>query len=318
MYRTSTRLIVSLVLGLAVFLPAVASAQSAGTWPRTVIDDMGMSLKIVQKPQKIVSVTLPTDEILLSLVSKSRIAAVTAFAEDPSLSNVVGQVIDVPVKLAQMNAEVILSLKPDIVFVADWSDAAAVKQLRSAGLVVYQFKSPSTVKEIQSRIAAIGVAVGEEDAAKKLSQWMDTRLAAVAAKLAGLASDKRLSVMDYTTWGTSMGAGSSWDEIVRLAGLKSAVASLKADQYSSVSVSKELLLQLDPDILMVPAWVYGDVKGSDAFYNGIVTDPALKNMKAVKSARVHRMPEAMKTATSQYIVFGVEDLAKYAYPELFK
>lgn len=318
MHPKLTRLVVFLVMSFALFLPATVGAQSAGTWPRTVLDDMGTTIKLAQKPQRIVSVTLPTDEILLSLVSKSRIAAVTEFAADPTVSNVAGQVFDVPVKLAQLNAEVILSLKPDVVFVADWSDVAGVKQLRNAGITVYQFKSPLTVKAIQAKITAIGSVVGEEDAAKKLNIWMDGRLATVAAKIATLAPDKKLSIMDYNTWGTSMGAGSSWDEIVRLAGLKSAVASLTADQYGSVAVSRELLLQLDPDILMLPAWVYGDVKGSDSFYSGIVSDPALKNMRAVKLGRVHRMPEALKTATSQYIVFGVEDLAKYAYPDLFK
>jgi iron complex transport system substrate-binding protein len=317
MYRKFPRLLVCL-LALAAFVPAMLSAQAAGTWPRTVTDDLGVSIKLAQKPQKIVSVTTPTDEILLALVAKSRIAAVTAFSEDPTISNVVSQVIDIPTKLAQMNAEVIIAMKPDIVFVADWSDAAGVKQLRNAGVPVYQFRSPITVKEIEAKITAVGAVVGEEETAKKLVLWMETRLAAVAAKVNAIAPDKRLTVMDYTTWGTSMGAGSSWDEIVRLAGLKSAVASLKADQYGSVSVSREMLLQLDPDILMLPSWVYGDVKGSDAFYNGVVGDPALKTLKAVKLGRVHRMPEALKTSTSQYIVLAVEDLAKYAYPELFK
>ena len=41
-------------------------------------------------------------------------------------------------------------------------------------------------------------------------------------------------------------------------------------------------------------------------------------MKALKTGRVHRMSEALKGATSQYIVLGIEDLAKYAYPSLFK
>jgi iron complex transport system substrate-binding protein len=234
------------------------------------------------------------------------------------VSNVASQVLDVPVKLVQLNVEVVVSLKPDLVFVADWTDAASVKALRGAGLAVYQFRSPVTVKEIQDGIARMGAAVGEEEAAKKLTQWMNTRLSAVAAKLTGLPADRKLSVMDYNTWGSSMGAGSSWDEIVRLAGLKNAVADLKADQYGSVPLSREKLLTLDPDILMVPSWVYGDPKGSDAFFSSIVGDPAFKTLKAVKQGRVHRMPENVKTATSQYIVFAVEDLARYAYPELFK
>ncbi len=317
MHRKTLRVLSFCVLILAA-LPVLGFAQSAGIWPRTVTDDMGAALKLAAKPQRIVSITLPTDEILLSLVARSRLAAVTGFAEDPAVSNVASQVLDVPVKLAQLNVEVVVSLKPDLVFVADWTEATSVKQLRDAGLVVYQFKSPSTVKDIEGAIARIGTAVGEEDGAKKLTQWMDSRLAAVAAKVGALTPDKKLSVMDYNTWGTSSGAGSSWDEIIRLAGLKNAVAGLKADQYGSVPLSKEKLLTLDPDILMLPSWVYGDPAGSDAFFAGIINDPALKSLRAVKQGRVHRMPENIKTATSQYIVFAVEDLARYAYPDLLK
>lgn len=317
MYRKSLFSFVSITVLLCV-LTAAGFAQTSGTWPRSVSDDMGTAVKIAAKPQKIVSITLPTDEILLSLVAPTRLAAVTGFAEDPAVSNVASQSLSVPVKLAQLNVEVVVSLKPDLVFVASWTDAANVKQLRDAGLVVYQFKSPSTVKEIEAAIARIGSAVGEEDNAKRLVSWMDARLAAVAAKVGSMPADKRLSVMDYTTWGTSMGAGSSWDEIIRLAGLKNAVAGLKADQYGSVPLSKERLLTLDPDILMLPSWVYGDPTGADTFYAGIISDPALRGLKAVKQGKVHRMPENMKTATSQYIVFAVEDLARYAYPDLFK
>jgi iron complex transport system substrate-binding protein len=305
---------------LSVFALAFLAASTgfAQGWPRTITDDMGASLRLAAKPQRIVSATLPTDEILFSLVSKSRLAAITGFAEDPNVSNVVSQALEVPAKLPQLNVEVVISLKPDLVFVADWTQAASVKQLRDAGLVVYQFKSPVSVAEIEGRIARIGGAVGEEEAAKKLVQWMETRLAAVAARVSTIPPDKRLTVMDYNTWSTSMGKGSSWDEIVRLAGLRNAVADLASDQYGSVALSKEMILTLDPDILMVPAWVYGDPKGSDTFYASIIGDPALKGLKAVRQGRVHRMAENIKGSTSQYIVLAVEDLARYAYPDLFK
>ncbi len=317
MYRRTTPLVSALALLLSI-LPAASGMAQAGTWPRTVTDDMGTAVTLQAQPRRIVSATLPTDEILLALVPHDRIAAVTQFATDPGVSNVATQVADIPVKLPQLNVEVVISLKPDLVVVADWTDAASVKALRTAGLPVYQFKSPITVKSVESGIVHLGAAVGEEDAAARLVQWMEDRLAAVAARLAKLPADRRLSVMDYNPYGTSMGTGSSWDDIVRLAGLTNAVGSLAADQYGSVPLSKEKILTLDPDILMLPAWVYGDPKGPDTFYNQITSDPALKGLKAIRTGRVHRMPENLKSATSQYIVLAVEDLARYAYPDLFK
>ena len=317
MPRFPTRLIAFSILAMLA-APATLIAQTAGAWPRALRDDMGTALIIAKKPQRIVSVTLPTDEILLALVEKQRLAAVTGFSQDGAVSNIAAQVSDVPVKLSQLNVEVIVSLRPDIVFVADWSDASSVRQLRDAGLAVYQFKSPFAVKEIQAGIARIAAAVGEEVKGKALVQWMEGKLAAVARRLAGLPPGKRLTVMDYNTWSSSMGRGSSWDEIVRLAGLENAVAGLSADQYGSVPISKEKLLELDPSILILPGWVYGDPAGADSFYSTILNDPALRHMKAVREARVHRIAERTKSSTSQYMVFAVEELAHYAYPELFR
>ena len=309
-------LILSIVVMLAA--PSALSAQAAGAWPRAVRDDMGTALDIAKKPERIASVTLPTDEILLALVEKRRLAAVTGFSQDSAVSNIAAQVSDVPVKLSQLNVEVIVSLKPDIVFVADWSDASSVRQLRDAGLAVFQFKSPLTVKEIQAGIARIAAAVGEEAKGKALVQWMDGSLAAVKSRLTGLPPGKKLTVMDYNTWSSSMGRGSSWDEIVRLAGLENAVAGLSSDQYGAVPISREKLLELDPDILILPGWVYGDPAGADSFFSAIVEDPALRQMKAVREGRTHRIAERAKSSTSQYIVLAVEELARYAYPELFR
>ena len=125
------------VVCLLLLLPLAAAAQSSAGWPRTVRDDAGSILTLAEKPRRIVSATLPTDEILLGLVGTERLAAITAFASDPALSLAASQARSVAVKLAQLNVEVVISLAPDIVFAASWTDPSLVRQLREAGLTVY-------------------------------------------------------------------------------------------------------------------------------------------------------------------------------------
>jgi iron complex transport system substrate-binding protein len=307
---------IRIVFLCVLIVSAIAAWAEPAAFPLSVTDDLGNALTIPKKPQRIVSLTLPTDEILLALVPASSIIGVTTFSEDTSVSNVASQAAAIPNKLT-LNVETILSLSPDLVFVADWSKTESVMQLRDAGLAVYLYKSPSTVKEIESRILRIGQVVGEEGKAKALVDGMEKRLSAVARKLASIPQDMRPSVMDYNTWGTSMGAGSSWDEIVRLAGLRNAVSGLAPDSWGQVPISREKLLQIDPDILILPGWVYGEPDGADAFYASITKDPALKTLKAVREGRVYRLPESAKSSTDQYVVLAVEELARLAYPALF-
>ena len=81
--------------------------------------------------------------------------------------------------------------------------------------------------------------------------------------------------------------------------------------------SKEKLIELDPDVLVLPGWVYGNAGGAEEFYRRVTSDPALRSLKAVRNRRVVRMPENLRAATSQYIVEAVEFLARAVYPELW-
>lgn len=290
---------------------------STGEYPMIVVDDLGKSVTIEHKPHRIISSTLMTDEIILALVEKRRLIGVTVFSEDPAVSNVAPFVFDIPNRLT-LNVELFISLEPDLVFVADWSDADSVEQLRLAGLPVFAVKTPVTIAGIEEKIARIGRVVGEQAKTEELLAWMRSRLEAVSEKVAGLAREQRRNVMDFGVWGDAMGSGSSWDEIVGRAGLVNAVGDITADQWGRVPISKEKLIEIDPDILVLPGWVYDDPSGADAFFTQIVSDPALADLKAIQNKSVYRMPENHKSATSQYIVFGVEDLARFAYPDLFR
>jgi iron complex transport system substrate-binding protein len=294
-----------------------SGAPGAAGYPLTVTDDAGSVVTLAAKPVRIASLTMFTDEVLLELVDPSRLVAVTTFAADPAISNVVEKAKAVPRKLT-MNVEILVALKPDLLFVANWTEADKVQQLRDAGITVYLAGTGVTVAQVEEKIARVGLLVGEPAKAKKLVDAMNTRLAAVDKRLAAVPADKRLSVVDYTVWGAAQGKGSSWDEIVRRAGLVNAVADVAADEWGQVPLSKETLLEIDPDILVLPGWTYDDPKGAETFFAKTTTDPVLKALSAVKNGRAVMMPERLKTATSQYLVDAVEWLAKAAYPARFK
>ena len=299
--------------------PAATSGSPSvsAAYPLTITDDGGSSLTIARKPERIVSVTLFTDEILVDLVDRRRLVAVTTFAQDPDVSNVASRVADIPNKVT-LSVEPILGLRPDLVFVSSWSEADKVKQLRDAGVAVFLVGSGLTVAEIQGKIREVARAVGEGERGESIVTAMLARIGAVAKVVATVPQDKRLRVLDYATWGSAQGAGSSWDEIVRSAGLVNVAASLQADQYGQVPLSKEKLVELDPDILILPGWVYGDPKGAGAFYRQVLEDPALKGMRAIREKRSYQMPERLKSSVSQYLAEAVEFLARTAYPELFR
>ncbi len=305
------RLLLPTLLLLAAGLQGPAAEEG---YPLTVNDDAGNRLLIPSRPQRIVSLTMFSDEVLLELAGPPRLLAVTSFAADAAVSNISARIAGVPNRL-EFNAELILSLRPDLVVVANWSDAQGVAQLRAAGLPVYLCSSAVTVPQVREKILALARVVGEQRAGRELVARMNRRLAELERRLAAVPESRRLTVLDWSAWGASMGRGSSWDEVVRLAGLRNAADELPVDGWGQVPLSKEKLIELDPDLLVLPGWVYGNAGGAEEFYRRVTADPALRGLRAVRNRRVIRMPENLRATTSQHIVEAIEFLARAAYPE---
>lgn len=206
-------------LWLAGVLAVLAAEQG---FPLRARDDAGNLLVLARPPQRIVSLTMFSDEVLLELVGPARLVAVTAFAADPAVSNISGRIAAIPNRL-EFQAERILSMRPDLVIVANWSEAQAVEQLRAAGLPVYLSASAVSVEQVRDKIRALARLVGEAGAGEELLAGMDRRLAGLERRLSAVPPQRRLTVLDYSAWGAAMGRGSSWDEMVRRAGLRNAV-----------------------------------------------------------------------------------------------
>lgn len=300
---------------LLLFAPPGFAADQPG-FPLTVRDDRGIALTLEKKPQRIVSLTLPTDEMLLSLVDPSRLAAVTAHSADAVLSNVVDLAAKVPVKLT-LNVEKVVSLRPDLVLVAPWSDAAQVTLMRDAGLPVYTMSSAATVEEVARKIERLAAMTGETERGNAVVETMRGKLRSVAQRVSAVPEEKRLRVLDYASWGAAQGRGSSWDEIVRRAGLINAAAPFTTDEWNQVPLSREKLLTLDFDVLVLSGGMYGSVRTGQPYDAQILGDPALRGLRAVRTRRVYVIPESLKDTTSQYIADAVEWLARAAYPDLF-
>src|SRR5512139_3399572 len=106
---------------VAAVLPASTVAVSA--FPVTITDGAGNSVTIDSKPEKIISLTLGTDEILLDLVGPDRLIGVTYKAKDAATSNIAGRPeLKQVANEIEADPEQIISLQPDLVFVATFTD----------------------------------------------------------------------------------------------------------------------------------------------------------------------------------------------------
>ena len=264
-----------------------------------------------QKPQRIVSLTLGTDEILLSLVDPKRILAITRYASDPGISNVSDLASAIPSRIKHPSVEMIVALQPDLILAASYTAPDLVRQLSNIGFSVLTLTLFSSIEGIRKNIQTIGQAVGEPEKAEALIKKMNARLKSISDRVSGIKERPRL--LSYSLEGWTSGKETTFDEIVSFAGGRNVAAEAGIVKHPKISL--EAVLEMNPDILILNAW---QPDGSDSNNKKLRTHPALQTVSAVKTGKVYSVPGKYMTSVSHFIADGVEAMARLLHPSLFK
>ncbi len=126
-------------------------------------------------PQRIVSINLVSDIILLDLVAPDRIVALSSLAADPDTSPVAERAAAFPRTRGQ--AEEILPLQPDLVVGVPWGQGRTLRLLAQVGIPVHYLDLADSYLEIESIIRSLATAVGENERGETLIARMRDRLA---------------------------------------------------------------------------------------------------------------------------------------------
>ncbi len=291
------------------------ASAGQGSFPLVVKDANGYEMTINSEPSRVVSLTLGSDEMIMGLIDHSRIAALTKYANDESISNIAQEAKNISARATMDDIENIIALKPDLVIVDTWADVNYVKQLRDSGINVYTFSTPCNIEDQKKVIIELAHVTGADEKGKELTEWMDSKLSEVDDKLSKLKPEDKLRVMDYGEMGSS-GIGTNFDDIVTRAGLVNVVS--KAGMKDWPVVSKEKMIEFDPQIIILPSWYYDQSKSLQGMISELKGDESLQTISAIKNDRLIAVSNPHISAISQYVVLAVEDVAKAAYPELFK
>jgi len=297
-------------------------AQQEGTaqapvqkFPMKVVDATGYEMTIVSEPRRIVSLTLGSDEMLMGMIDAGRILALTKYADDPEISNIAEEAKKVANRASFSNIEELIAMGPDLVITDTWADPNEVKQLRDAGINVYVFQTPCNIDQQKAVITELAKITGADEKGQELIDWMNQKLAEVEDKVSKLAPGEKLRVLDYGEIGSS-GLGTNYDDIVTRAGLINVVSEAGIEGWPMIT--KEQIIEFNPDVITLPSWYYYDRNTLQGMIDALKADESLKTVKAVANDRFIVVPNPHISAISQYVVLGVEDVAKAAYPHLFE
>ena len=282
-------------------------------YPKTFTDGRGKEITLNEKPSRIVSTTLATDEYLLALVDTDRIAAVTQLSTDAGISNVAGQTDAIETKIESLTAEQVIALKPDLVLLPTYSNPDVVAQLDAANIVTYQLKDDSSFDGVIAGVEEVGALVGEEQKAADVVANIKKRIDDLKDKTANV---KQKRVLYWTQYNSSVTENTTIGEMITNAGGINVIteAGITGDEYPDYpSLSKEKVIELNPDVIITDIWA-GTGEESTVIEDW-KKDPALQNVAAIKNNAVYAIDSADLTTASHYVIEGAESIYKVVYGE---
>ncbi len=198
---------------------------------------------IPAKPQRIVSLNMCTDELVLRLASPKHVASVTWLSQDPRNANMAARARSIPANHGLV--EEVLAHKPDLVIAGAYTTRSTVALLKRVGVPVREFGVPGNLAEMRQQIRDMANLLGEQQNGEALIEEIDKRLATLADR--PRPAHPRAIVLRPN--GFTTGRGSLVDEILTAAGLTNLAVELGIDNYGQIALETVALGKADILIL---------------------------------------------------------------------
>lgn len=205
-----------------------------------LVSALGLRAQAAQPPQRIVSLNLCVDAIVLDLVPPERIRGMSLVSADPNVSPIAGRVRGL--KLVRGGAEEVLALDPDLILAGEYTTIATVDLLRRLGRRVEVVPLATDLEGIRAAIRQIASAAGEEQRGEALIAAFDARLMAARPPDA-----TRPTALLYQMSGLASTPGSLADALFAHVGLANKSARLNAGRGGSVAL--EALVEDPPNLM---------------------------------------------------------------------
>lgn len=281
-------------------------------FPLTVTDDLGRSVAIPSRPERIVSLAPSNTEILFALGLGDRVVGVTAYCDYPEEAGgkeKVGGYSDIDI-------EKVIVLDPDLILAEDIHKTEVIPALERLGYPVVAVV-PHNLEEIVSSVEFIGEITGSEAVSSQIADDMRLRLNAVGKKTALMDEEERPKVLYVLWWSEggvmSVGSNTPIDELISLSGGRS-ISHYDSDGNETIgwpTLRLEDIIYADPDVIIV------DLGDGGTSLENVLADSRLAGVRAISEGHVYGIDPDFTNRPTPRIVTGLEWLAGLINPGIF-
>jgi iron complex transport system substrate-binding protein len=273
--------------------------RAADPFPRRFRNLKGDEYVISAPPERIASSKLFTDVVLMACCPLNRIAALHEVSKKPLFSPIASASQRFPRHLTP-DPESVRVVRPDLVFLASYSDKRSERLVSDADCVVVRLHQLSSIAGVQQSIRNVGYITGLDAAAEQLVVEMEARLAKVAA---GKSRRGTWRVLSFDS-GFVAGAGTIFDDVIGCVGAVNLAAATGIKGTSRVS--QERLLTMKPDAIVIGVLVGQEAEAKDR----LMQLSGMRILDAVKRDRIVYVPNHLMMSASHPLAGLAEAIAQ--------
>lgn len=257
-------------------------------------------------PRSIIAGNASVLDGLAALVEPERIAALpdtalrySLLAEDPAGFG------ELP-RLESFEAEAILAPRPDLVLVHGYQRGTTVDRVLERGVPLVVLPAVTSWTDTLEGLHTLARLVGEEERGARLVDDLEER----RRRLQEPAARSGLTVLPYGNYGaggSTAGAGTTWQVMIELAGMRNAAT--EAGLVGHPGIDFEQILAIRPDFFLVGDGTDGEAGSAETVLRA---EAALGSLEAVREGRFLRLPEALYSTSSHHVLTAAEALAAQA------
>lgn len=291
-------------------------------YPLVMTDSVGRTVFVNYEPLRVVSVGPSLTEVLFALGLGDRVVGVDRFSNYPPVLNelVSNGTIKVVGDAFTLNIELIVSLKPDVVFLTYSAQLEKyVKILSDLGICVYVVRVED-LGDVYNTIMSLGLIMNRVDVALELLKNMTSSIMStysIVTNYLNTTGTPKVRVYweifpDYWTFG----GNTFQNSVVVYAGGENIFGNTTLSWFVA---TPESVISLDPSVILL-SYNYGMFGSPQDLIAMVSSRPGWSNITAVREGRVYVLGGVVEDIVSRpgpRLSLAIEILARILYPEAY-
>jgi len=283
--------------------------QATETQNRPTVDREGHTLSLPDEINSIVSIGPSVTEMLVALGFADIIIQTDVHSADIS-----GLQPDIStLEMFALDFERVIDLNPDIVFIIGMTrvegDEDPLRMVSDTGISVVYMPTSTALADIKEDIRFMASVMEVDSIGDSIVADMTNEIERIRA-IGESISERRTVYFEISPAPHmfSFGTGTFLNEIIGIVG----AVNIFADQDGWISVSDEVLIDANPDVIITSINFMDDPVGE------IINRPGWDSITAVQDGKVFQVSTNYTNRPSHNVVRGMQQIARAIYPDYFQ